>query len=215
MSAPTESQISEEEERALHGRLVAGDLTAWSDIARRFLDSLIAWLVEKNSADVPEELCVEAAEDALIALAKSPASYNPGRMRLGAYLRMSAQGDLRNILRREGPHWNQTSLEDVELSGEDGKYLAVDDDPSLPLLLQEESGRATRTVVSPAREGLSEGESRALDLILQGERKTAVFAEALGIGHLPTSVQRVEVKRVKDKLKKRIERKTGDHVEPS
>src|SRR5262249_28260279 len=103
----------------------------------------------------------------------------------------------------------------VELSRDGGKYLAVKEDPSLSLERQEESTHATRTVVAPARDGLRDGESRALDLILQGERKTAVFAEALGITHLPTSVQRTEVKRVKDKLKKRLERKTGDNVEPS
>ena len=65
------------------------------------------------------------------------------------------------------------------------------------------------------REGLSDAESRALDLLLDGERKTAVFAEALGIGHLPMKDQRAEVKRVKDKLKKRIERETRGDGKPS
>jgi RNA polymerase sigma-70 factor (ECF subfamily) len=216
MSAPADELISEEEERALHQRLVAGEETAPSDIARVFLDSLIAWLKARNSAEVPEELCIEASEDALIALVKSPQSYKPERgKRLFSYLRMSAQGDLRNILRREGRHWKQITLDDVELSREGGKYLLVNEDPSLFLERQEENAHATKTIVGPVRDGLTESESRALDLILQGERKTMVFAEALGITHLPTRVQRTEVKRVKDKLKKRLERKTSDNVEPS
>jgi RNA polymerase sigma-70 factor (ECF subfamily) len=217
MPAPAEYLISEDEERSLHRRLVDRDVTAPNDLARLFLDHLIAWLVEKNSSSVPEELCVEAAEDALIALMKSPASFNPARgKRLAAYLRMSAQGDLRNILQREGRHYdNQIRLEDVELSPQAGKYLGVDDDPLRSLVRQEESTEVTRTVVAPVREGLSEPESRALDLMLHGERKTAVFAEALGITHLPTKVQRTEVKRVKDKLKKRIERGTSGDGKPS
>ena len=58
---------------------------------------------------------------------------------------------------------------------------------------------------------LSEGESRVLELILQGERKTVIFAQALGIDHLPKKEKTVEVNRVKNKIKKRIDRrKTGD-----
>jgi len=216
MAAPAEFLISEDEERSLHRRLVERDVTAPTDLARLFLDHLISWLVEKNSSGVPEELCVEAAEDALIALMKSPASFDPTRgKRLAAYLRMSAQGDLRNILRREGRHGNHVRLEDVELSPEAGKYLAVHDDPLRSLERQEESAKATRTVVAPVREGLSDAESRALDLMLQGERKTALYAGALGIGHLPTRDQRAEVKRVKDKLKKRIKRETSGDGKPS
>jgi hypothetical protein len=41
--------------------------------------------------------------------------------------------------------------------------------------------------------------------MLQGERKTARFARVLGIEHLSKKEQQAEVKRVKDKLKKRIE----------
>jgi len=216
MAASVDFLVSQEEELSLHRRLLEGDVTAPADLATRFHDSLIAWLVEKNSSEVPEEFCIEAAEDAWMALVKKPTSYDPSRgKRLGAYLCMSAQGDLKNILRREGRYRRHATLEDVELSPEAGKYLAVNDDPLRYLERQEESAKVTRTVVAPAREGLSEAESRALDLMLHGERKTAVFAEALGITHLPTNVQRTEVKRLKDKLKKRIERETSDDGKPS
>ena len=129
-SSPVEFLISEEDEQALHQRLIDHDLTAFDDLARIFLDSLIAWLVDTNSADIAEELCVEAAEDALIALVKSPSSFDRARKkRLADYLRMSAQGDLRNILQREGRH-RKKCLHEVELSSVSGKYLAVNDDCS-------------------------------------------------------------------------------------
>ncbi len=217
MAASNEHLISEEEEQALHRRLLDGDVTASADLATTFLDPLITWLMGRNSRDIPKDLCVEAAEDAVIALVKCPTSFKPSRrMRLFAYLCMSAQGDLRNILRREGrERQHEISLEDVELSGQAGKYLAEDGDQLRLLEIQEERTKVAEEVVSPARDGLTEAELRALDLVLQGERKTAVFAEVLGIAHLPTKVQRTEVKRVKDKLKKRIERKTRDNVDAS
>jgi RNA polymerase sigma-70 factor (ECF subfamily) len=217
MPAPAAHVLSLEEEQALHRRLVERDPTASADLIGTFLDPLISLLVERNSSRVPEELCIEAAEDALMDLAKSPASFDPARgKRLGGYLRMSAQRDLQNKLRKEGRHRRRRiSLDDVELPLLAGKYLAVDDDPSRPLELEEESSRARHQVVAPARDGLTEGESRALDLLLQGERKTTMFAEALGIEHLPASEQRADVKRVKDKLKKRIQRQRSGDGEPS
>jgi hypothetical protein len=217
MPAPAEHLITEAEEQSLHQRLLAKEVTASADLARLFLDHLIGWLVTTNSSSVPVELCVEAAEDALIALIKSPGSFDPRRgKRLAAYLRMSAQGDLRNILRREGRHReNQIYLEDVELSREAGKYLAVDDDPLVRLERQEERTRAVQSFVAPVREGLTEMELRGLELLLNGERKTAMYAKAMCITHLPKKVQQIEVKRLKDKLKKRIEREKSGDGKPS
>src|SRR5438876_1098813 len=75
MPAPADYLISEDEERSLHRRLVDRDVTAFNDLARLFLDHLIAWLVENNRSSVPKQLCIDAAEDALIALVKLPASF--------------------------------------------------------------------------------------------------------------------------------------------
>jgi DNA-directed RNA polymerase specialized sigma24 family protein len=215
MNESPDSLPLRDQELALHRRLVEGDPTAPSDLAQTYLDHLIGWLTTRNRRR-EEHSCITAAEDAVLALAKKPQTYDPTRLSLVAYLHMSAQGDLKNILRREGRHhWNLASLEGVELCPDAGKYLAVDDDPSLPLVGQEESALATKQVVAPARAGLTEPESRALDLMLQGERKTPVFAAALGISHLPVDVQRADVKRVKDKLKKRIEREASGDAKPS
>ena len=60
-------------------------------------------------------------------------------------------------------------------------------------------------------------EERAVfSLMPEGERSTGVAAETMGIGELPPSEQSREVKRVKDRSKKRIRRRgiiqnmTGD-----
>ena len=61
---------------------------------------LIRWLVVTNRG-LPEEYGVEAAEDALIALATNPHSYDPARHGLLVYLRYSARGDLLKDLFRD------------------------------------------------------------------------------------------------------------------
>jgi hypothetical protein len=48
-----------------------------------------------------------------------------------------------------------------------------------------------------------------LALRLQGERRTAAFAEILGVSHLSIEVQRREVKRAKDRIDKILRRRGG------
>ena len=208
MHASIESIICPEEELTLHRRLLDGDVTAPADLAGIFLAPLIEWLVAKNSAKISPELCAEAAEDALLALMKSPTSFNPERKtRLTAYLRMSAQGDLKNLMAREKRHrQRQISLENVEHFPNGWKYIAKDNDPSLSLQLQEATANAASDIVAKAGIGLPEAETSVLQLMLQGERRTTPFAAVLGILHLPKKDQRAAVKRVKDKLKKRFAR---------
>jgi hypothetical protein len=200
-----------DEELDLHRRLVENDPVASAQLAEVYLNFLIAFLRGTNDRSLPEEFIVEAAEDAIISLIKKPAAFDAARNRgerpLLAYLKMAAKRDLQNIHAREGRHQQgRQSLESVELSPEAGKYLSADEDPSWRLELREEAEKAGRDVIAPVRRGLSAGEERALELLLQGVRSTRVFAEALGIGGLPAPEQKMEVKRVKDMLKQRIKR---------
>jgi hypothetical protein len=202
-----------EEELDLHRRLVDGDLVASSELANAYWASLNASLIETNSRAISQQLIAEAAGNAIICLIKNPkgfdASRNSAGLPLFAYLRLAAQRDLKNILKREARHWHgHVRLETVELSPLAGKYLGRNEDPSEPLQLQEEVEKG-REILCSVREGLSDGERQALEMMLQGERKTAAFARILGIERLPKKEQQAEVKRMKDKLKKRIERE--DH----
>lgn len=222
MPALTVFVLSPEEEQALHRRLAAGDNMAFADLAMRYLDPLIRWLRTNNLATVPEEMCITAAEDALLALVKSPLSFKPSRkVRLEAYLRMSAQGDLKNALQREKRHRHgRISIKNVELSGLAGKYSRGDDEPwgddepCLALQIQEAVDKAYRDVPESMRDGLTEGEMQFFMLMERGERKTVVLAKAIGADHLPKSEQAVIVKRTKDKLKKRKQRgaRPDDHA---
>jgi hypothetical protein len=197
---------SPEDGLALHRCLLEGDPTAPSDVAAACLEPLIAALGPCNPT-VDPHMIGEAAEEAILALIKNPASYRPGGLDLAAYLQMAAQADMKNALKREGRHHrHRADWAAVELSDDPRNNLGRDDDPALPLLVTE-GARALRALVPPAvLEGLVEAEIRVLELMLQRERRTRVYAEAYGVLHLATHEQRRVIKQVKDKLKKRMER---------
>ena len=208
MTGPERPSPPEDEGRALHARLLAGaeDPTAPADLAVAYLDRLIDWLIARNPRADPDD-CAAAAGDAILALIKNPASYRPERQRLEVYLRISATGDLRNLLRAERRHSSRRAAwEAVELSPAAGKYLR--DEAGDPAWLLER-GEDVPSIPARVRERLTPAEAQVLELMLRGERRTEVYAAALGLADRPLPEQRREVKRVKDRLKKRLERAGG------
>ena len=207
--SPSESDPPPVDEgSALHERLVAGDPTAPADLASTYLDRLIGWLFRHNPG-VDPHICATAAEDALLALIKSPASYRREKQSLEGYLRMSASGDLKNLLRSERRHARRrTTLEAVELSLAAGKYLWDEDSDPARIIGQADDERQS-PLLSGVQETLTREESQVLELMLEGERRTEVYAAVLGLTNRPILEQRREVKRVKDRLKKRLERAGG------
>jgi hypothetical protein len=155
----------------------------------------------------PEDVRIDAAGDAILALIRKPESYSPERQTLEVYLRMSARGDLRNLLRKEARHnKGRTPWIEVELSPDAGKYWRRTDDPSLSLCLAEERQCVVDAIPDFVSRELSETDRRALELIVQKERRTSVFAELYGLSHLTAQEQRTEVKRHKDRLKTMLKR---------
>jgi hypothetical protein len=204
--------LTREQELELHRGLLDCDPVASAQLAEAYLDRLIAFLVATNRR-LAHEFIIEAAEDAIISLIKKPAAFDPARNRgdlpLLAYLKMAAKKDLLNILKKEDRRKKgKQTPESVELGEDAGKYPGVDQEPAMIVQLKEEAEKAEREILAPVRQGLSAGEQAVLDLMVQGERKTSVFAQALGIEALSRNEQETEVYRVKDKLKKRIERRT-------
>lgn len=200
---------SPEKGRNIHVRLYAGDPVAPSDLAVAYLDVLSNWLIARNPG-VDPSLCETAAEDAMLSLMKAPETYRPDRGELGAYLRMSASGDLKNALRAEGRrHSRQARLEVVELSPELRNRLHDGDaDPARIVEMYDtvrERARE-RAVAEKVSAGLSARDVSVLELMRMRERRTAAYVAILGIEHLPIQEQRRAVKRAKDRLNKRLER---------
>jgi len=198
----------------LHRQLVEGDAVAPSNLATKYLKPLIDAIRRANQPSISDEFIEEAVHLAIANLCKNPGSFDPSQMSgerpLLSYLKMSAQGDLQNRLASEQRHTRgRVSLDRVEQSSDAGKYLGRDDDPALPLEIREEAEQVRREILPIVVDGLTKEETDCLELMMQNVRQTAEYARALHIEHLPKRQQAAEVKRVKDKLKKRIER--GSH----
>lgn len=192
----------------IHTRLAAGDPVASADLAEQYLDCLANWVVRTNPR-VDSHMCEQAAGDALLALIKNPASYNPDKLSLDAYLRMSASGDVKNLLEREKRHAvRRENLEIVELFGA-GRNAEYDEDPAL-IIDREDAEPSIMDTIAPTVEHLFTDEERAvLELLGQDERRTEPYARLLGITDLPVDEQRREVKKVKDRIKRRLQRARG------
>jgi hypothetical protein len=182
----------------LFQRLCRGDELALSDFLAAVLDPLVEHL-RRWRHGVDDHARITAAEDAVLNLVHKPSSYDPAGRGLIGFLCMSAEGDLLNALEKEARHHaNRKNSECVELAP-DGRNAEVenttDDLPSLddPHFVAEiASFSATERVV--------------YELMRAGERATAAFAQALGIGHLPPDEQARAVKRTKDRVIKRLQR---------
>ncbi len=183
----------------LHRRLCADDPVAPADLAAAFLGPLYEHL-RRTHPGVDDHLALTAAEDAVLAVIRRPAVYDPARGDLEAFLRMAARGDLANALARERRHAARRDDRDcVELPADGGNTFAEDDLPSF-----DDPGLGA--VIA----GLTETERRVFELMRAGERSTAASAKALGVAHLPADEQARAVKRVKDRIIARLKRARGE-----
>lgn len=192
-----------EELFALHR---AGDGSATAAFAANAIRVLVAWLSHRNPT-IDDHLIGQAIHQAVLDVLKKPTSFEPRRSPLIAYLRMAAQGDLRNLLRSEKRH-RHIQLVDVELLPDAGKYLGRDEEPLLRLYVEE-----AEPPIEP--DGLNEAEQQALVLIREGERSTSEFASVMGWSDRSVGEQRDLVKKLKDRLKKRVERAEAKRERPS
>lgn len=175
---------------ALYLRLREGDPTAPSDLVAAYVDHLYSFLVQRHRHCDPH-LCQEAAHDALLDLIRNPMHFNPARGELGAFLRMAAQRDLFNRLRRESKHHHEMLPDPVELATPAGNDPErAEDDPALAAAIR----------------AFTAEERTVWELMIAGERDTATFACALGRGDWPTAEQRALVYPIKDRIVQRLRR---------
>ena len=145
----------------------------------------------------------DAAGVAVLAVLKSPTRYDPSRSPLHRYLEMIATRKLLSLLTAEKKHRaGRIPWDSVELDLPARNEGAEDDDsPSFDT-------PELQAVIA----GLTVAERAVFDLLRTDERRTAAFAEALGIAGLPVPEQEAEVKRAKDRIKARLKRAAGgDH----
>ena len=184
----------------LHNRLLSGDPVVTEEMFRVFAPELEKHLrirFPSLAPGVDPDIYLSAVYEALTDYFKNPGKYHPDKSGLMTYLRMAARGDLQNLLRKESRHAKgRVSLDSVEFSRSDGNDVSerVADDLD------------GRRLIEDLKRGMTADERAVFALMLDGERSSAVAAEAMGVGHLPPRERARAVKRVKDRIKKRVQR---------
>ncbi len=187
----------------LHKRLLLGDRTASEEVASQLLAPLTLQ-VSRKFPFTDEQIIFDGVTDAILDYCEKPQKFDATRgIPIDGFLHMAARKNVSNLLRgenrrkaREG-RYGQASLEtSVELSGSAGNLLKRDK----KIRVRPSLGEAMAILKNKKDQQIHK-------LRLQGERSTRVFAQILGIDHLPTEVQRRQVKQAKDRIDKLLERR--------
>jgi hypothetical protein len=192
---------------ALHQALLAGGRGIFEEAADLFYPGLIAHLSSwRRFRRSDPELIEDAVVDALLEYVARPQGFNPSRRpSLEKHLLMAARRNMLNLLRAEGRRRRREKR--VAEQNATGPTGAVElQTPAGNLERQEEAA-----ALAEDRDGLMKLLSdplhrRVLELRLDGEHRTNVFAGVLGITNLPVPEQRRLVKRVKDQIDKVLRR---------
>jgi DNA-directed RNA polymerase specialized sigma24 family protein len=204
-----DNQELNEESQVLHTRIIAGDITAQSELAVLVLPILTRRLNYKFPLLFDPDLIDIAVTDALINYFARPNNYQPTKQSLMSYLFMSAKGDLLNYLKQKKVDENSTHfIEDVELwdsySEETVGGSVVVDDTNV----EEEAFVRLSPITSQLQELFpSLKDQQFVAMMMNGIRETEEYAKVLGIEHLSFIDQKEAVKNHKDRIKKVIIRK--------
>lgn len=174
-------------------RLVADPTTAGA-FAELVLPPLEADLRRHFRRADPNDT-TDAADCAVIAFVRNPTTFDPARGSLPAFLRRAARCDLINILHRDGRHHRRRiPWEGVELAHPAGNDR------------EEAETFADHPQLLAAVAELDDADRAVFELMLDGERATAVFAAVLGVADRPADEQFDVVKRAKDRVMARLRR---------
>jgi len=184
----------------IHKRLLAEDATASAELVETIMDELTEKLGGRYPNQRGSDLIADAITEALMGYIKNPAQYKPEKMGLFSYLLMSANGDMLNSLAKVRRR-KEIFFEDVELEAADGKEFveAVAVGPETRIHAQRLRKEIYELFDDPKDRDIA-------SLIIEGERSTEAFAEIIGIKDMSDDEKRREVKRHKDRIKKRLER---------
>jgi peptidyl-tRNA hydrolase len=195
------SNLKETGER-LHQRLLAGSLTASSEIAEIFLQPLIKNLAKEFKHLSDPHLIDSAAADALINYFEHSEKFDPARASLFRYLRIRAKTYLLNSLGQQTSAKIVVEIEEAETvqQMEEQNELDVESTLVSQAIQTEIMQQVQKYIIDPV-------DLRVISLMVEGIRDTAKYAEVLGILDHSLTEQRKTVKQHKDRIKKIIERK--------
>lgn len=193
----------------LHRRLLVDDPIAPAELAELTIEPLAHELRFGRGRTRDENHAVDAATDAVLDLAKHPASFIAGRMTIWSFLCMAARRNLANALLKERRHAARVlRFAAVALPPSARKEGAVT--PLNELADAELAHKRLAELTSGPVSSLSPEELAVLRLVADGERDTARFAAVMGCADRSMDEQRRLVKQAKDRLLKRLKRSVSE-----
>lgn len=201
---PTSKELNEKV-IALHEELLAGHSIASAQIAELLLPKIYKALTRKFSNVYDEHLIQTAANNAILSYLKSPNKFDANRGSLINFVWLLAKRDLLNLLSTKENTSNKGEF--VELDEAQTVYSneAGQDETIEQFLVDEEQDHQTYKELYALLP--DQIDRTILELMMNGERKTDLFAAVLGISDETPEEQRICVKKHKDRIKKVIQRK--------
>lgn len=206
------SGTADDELLALHQALLDGDVTAPARLAEQLLPLLVAKLRPAWTELTDPQILESAIGFSVAKYLRNPETYDPGGKSLMNYLAMDVGGDVKNELKKRRPiavsdevleqELVEVGIRDRNLTAEDEALDGLD-----PLDLPHETMDVARRLLAQ----LSLRDRELAQLVVDEVRSYEVWADKLGITHLPLGEQTREVKRNKDRIKKKLER-MGDEI---
>ena len=201
------------EEYAFHQRLLANDdPTASAEVSEWLYPLLVRETYARacgvGGPAVDRDMVEEAVGNVLLEYIDAPERYDPDRAPLQRYLVMAAYRDFQNLSAKEARRAGSQRYLSV-LYTEQGDEDVMDDQQDIEQII----GRIhAESLWQMLDEHFPDPTERQLvELIVERVRSIQPYAQLLGLTHLSTDEQREEVKRVKDRLKKRL-RRIGENL---
>ncbi len=189
-SRPTTAQLL-----AFHDQTGADDHDAIEEVSSQLLDVVVRRLA-RRFPHAPNDLRIDATEDALLEYLARPERFDPSRMvPLDGYLFCAACRNLINYLDSERRR-----------KARERQYVEQAVPKTFPSSVSSSEIRTEQLIAATSPNSAERG---AMKLWLNGERSTAAFAKALGFVNLSAAQQRAQVKRFKDRVIKRLTRRFG------
>jgi DNA-directed RNA polymerase specialized sigma24 family protein len=182
----------------IHDRMIAGSRTASRDLFLEALDPLRGFLANHFRMLSDDDLH-DLATDAIVIYATAPEQCDTAKSSLWSYLCMVARADALDLVRKLDTReklLDKKVQSDVEFWATRAKDVFRGEDAIDAKHLMAMYGKK---LVS------SEVEAKILALILNDEKDTSAFAEALGIHSAGSDVEKT-VKKAKDRILVRIKR---------
>jgi RNA polymerase sigma-70 factor, ECF subfamily len=216
---PGEPKHIDDQIRAAHDRLLAGDRVASEDLARLVLKPLVDRLKRRWPRWAHTDVLYNAAVDVFLDYLEAPERYDLERKRLLGWLELAAHRDLTNSYRSARQRW---SIEQVPLSSIHDPKRPAAERPATELPAGVEP-------LGMARVGPDPGNAERLDALglwrrirqafpdererelvwacwVEGERSSDRLAQILGVYHLPVEQRRRRVKDARDVARRKLQR---------